>query len=207
MPPSFSVIVPTKGRDTLSRTLATVADQLDPGDEILVVCNHANDWGNSARQSAMDRAKGDYIAFVDDDDIFVPGALEAMRSWARDHPGRIGIFKRKSDAWAPQPREPVLKQGMVCPQNFLIPNIPGKLGRWGEQSQDPALEEEIAARNGRHWSDVFFVQETAELQGTEPIFVDVITGYARPIGNPIVRLRYRLNLRRRLRGLVPARSS
>jgi len=200
--PSFSVIVPTKGRPSLARTLASVTHQLRPGDEIIVVCTNDNDWGNRARQLAQDKATGDYLVYVDDDDIFIDGALAAMRIWAESNPGRIGIFQRKSDACPPQPHAHHLGPGMVCPQNFLLPNRPGLVARWGEQSQDPTKAAEIYRRVGRVWSDVYMVIETAELQGTEVIFTDVVTGYARPIENPLTRLRYRLKLGLRLRGFL-----
>jgi hypothetical protein len=125
-----------------------------------------------------------------------------MREWAEANPHCIGIFQRKSDACPTQPHAHRLTPGMVCPQNFLIPNRPGLVAHWGEQSQDPAKGAEILRRVGRHWSDVFMVIETSELQGVDVIFTDIVTGYARPIGNPLTRLRYRLRLGLRLRGLL-----
>jgi len=201
--PTFSVIVPTKGRPSLARTLASVAHQLQPGDELIAICTNDNDWGNRARQIAQDKAAGDYLIYVDDDDIFLDGALAAMRAWAESNPGRIGIFQRKSDACPTQPHAHKLTPGMVCPQNFLIPNRPGLVARWGEQSQDPATAAQIAERdNGRYWSDVYMVIETAELQGAEVIFTDIVTGYARPIENPLIRLRYKLAIGRKLHAFL-----
>jgi glycosyltransferase involved in cell wall biosynthesis len=166
---------------------------------MITVCTNDNDWGNRARQLAQDKATGDYLVYVDDDDVFLDGALATMRAWVESNPGCIGIFQRKSDAFPAQPHAHRLTPGMVCPQNFLIPNRPGLVARWGEQSQDPLKDAEIVQRVGRHWSDVYMVTETAELQGADVIFTDIATGYARPIENPVIRLRYRLNLGRKLR--------
>jgi glycosyltransferase involved in cell wall biosynthesis len=199
--PTFSVVIPSAGRPKLERTLASIVPQVLPGDEVLVLVNDAWDWGNSARQEGQAKAKGDYVIFIDDDDVYVPGALAAMRTWAAEHPGRIGIFRRRSDAWPTQWKEPVLRQGNVQSSNFLIPNVPGKVGRWGVQSQIPERQAELVAGGLPDWSDVQYLEETARLQGAEPIFVDIVTVYADPEPNMVTRLRYRAALGTRLRRL------
>ena len=204
-PPTFSIVVPSNGRPSLQRTLASIASQVRPGDEVMVLVNDAWDWGNSARQEGQEKAKGDYVVFCDDDDVFVPGAFETMRRWAAENPGRIGIFRRKADAWPTQWQEPVLRPGNVQSSNFLVPNVRGKLGRWGIQSQIAERQAELEARGVTPWSDVQYIEETARLQGTEPIFVDAVTVHADPVENPLRRLRYRLALRTRLRTALAAR--
>lgn len=201
--PTFTIVVPSAARASLARTLASISGQLLPGDELLVLVNDAWDWGNSARQAGQERARADYILFCDDDDVFVPGALAAMREWAAANPGRIGVFRRRSDAWPTQWAEPVLRRGNVQSSNFLIPNVAGKVGRWGPVSQDPARRAELTASGVPPWSDADFVAETARLQGAEPVFVDVVTVHADPVRNPLRRLRYRLALGTRLRALRP----
>jgi glycosyltransferase involved in cell wall biosynthesis len=200
--PTLSVVIPSAGRPLLARTLASVVRQVIPGDEVLVLVNDAWDWGNSARQEGQEKAKGDYVIFCDDDDVFVPGAFQAMRTWALEHPGRIGIFRRKSDAWPTQWKEPLLRPGNVQSSNFLIPNVSGKIGRWGVQSQIAERQAELLASGVPDWSDVQYVEETARLQGAEPIFVDQVTVYADPEPNPLRRLRYRAALGRRARGFL-----
>ena len=196
------MIVPSKGRPTLARALASIAAQIEPGDELLVVCNRANDWGNSARQEAIDKATRTHLVFLDDDDVFVPGAFASMRSWAAQNPKRVGIFNRRGNTGSLQWTEPVLRRGSVAPPNFLIPNVPGKVARFGPQSQDPRIQAEIAEREGEEWSDSFFVRRTAELLGSEPVFVNVTTTHARPEENRLRRLRYRVALRTRMRSLL-----
>ena len=84
--------------------------------------------------------------------------------------------------------EPELRFKNVSTQTFLVPNVPGKLGRW--------------ERRGRIAGDFVFIEETARLQG-EPIFVDEVTVLVRPERNPLkrwlVRARYRAALGERLR--------
>jgi glycosyltransferase involved in cell wall biosynthesis len=199
--PTFSVVVPSAGRASLARTLASISSQVLPGDEILVLVNRAWDWGNSARQEGQERAKADYVLFCDDDDVFVPGAFAAMRSWAAANPGKIGLFRRKADAWPTQWQVPVLKPGNVQSSNMVVPNVAGKLAAWGVVSQDREKQRALDEQ-GQYWSDAMFVEQTAKLQGTEYEFVDIVTVHAEPVRNPLKLLRYRLALRTRLRRLV-----
>ena len=196
---TFSVIVPTRGRSTLRGTLASITEQLEPGDETIVRCSRDEDFGNQARQSMIERAKGTHLVFMDDDDQFATGALATMRRFAAENPGRIGIFRMRyldgSVIWA----KPVLELRNVSSQMLCIPNVPGKLGRW-ERPDYPRV------------ADFEFVRGTAELQG-EPIFREEIVAHIRsdrrPLGRaakrvttPIADLRYRLAPRTRLRRLL-----
>jgi glycosyltransferase involved in cell wall biosynthesis len=194
--PTLSIIIPTRGRKTLERTLRSIAGQLQPGDELLVLCDATGDSGDSARMSAMERARGTHLAFMDDDDVYAPGALEKMRRFARDHPGRVGIFKMEHPVGTTHWRggEPVLRYANVSTQNFLVPNVPGRLGRWTDRPPRPS--------GGAYDGDYAFIVQTVELQG-EPLFVDEVTVLVRPVRNPLrrawIRLRYRARLWSRLR--------
>ena len=199
--PTLSVIVATVGRPTLRRALASVALQLEPGDEIIVVCDASDDAGDTPRNDAMPRARGTHLAFLDDDDVYAPDALERMRRFAREHPGRIGIFKMKHPSGTTHWREgePVLRYANVSTQTFLVPNVPGKLGRWHRGVPRPDAK-------GYYIGDYAFITETVRLQG-DPVFVDEVTVHARPVG-PLrqlwVRTRYRAALRTRARRLLAA---
>src|SRR5215216_5578709 len=94
--PTFSIVVPSTGRPTLGRTLQSVADQVEPGDEIIVIVNDYGDEGGGsrgyrAREEGMAKARGSHVLFCDDDDVFLPHALATMREFASEHPGRIGL--------------------------------------------------------------------------------------------------------------------
>jgi glycosyltransferase involved in cell wall biosynthesis len=192
---TFSVIVPTSGRSTLLGTLESIVSQLEPGDEVIVVRDGAGDWGHSARNGAMPRAKGTHLLFQDDDDQYANGALAEMRRFAREQPDRIGIFRmRYLDGrvlWA----DPELRYKNVSTQTFLIPNVPGKLGRW----------ECDGVRDG----DFVFIEQTVALQG-DPVFCDHVVTHVRsdrrPVRRrmqrllaPVSRLRFRAAPRTRLR--------
>jgi glycosyltransferase involved in cell wall biosynthesis len=187
--PTISVIVPTAGKATLPRTLESIAPQLRPGDEILVVCNRDMDFGAKARNEAMPRAKGTHLAFLDDDDEFKSDALEKMRHFAAANPGRIGIFREELADLSLHWKEPVLRIGNVGTVLFFVPNMPDKLGVWAPYEGD--------------WRpcDWMFISSTVERMG-EPIFVDEVTVRQRPGGTfatPLDALRYRLKIRTRFR--------
>ncbi|HEX6701084.1 MAG TPA: glycosyltransferase family A protein [Gaiellaceae bacterium] len=193
---TFSVIVPTRGRETILPALDSITEQLDPGDEVLVRCSRDEDFGNSARQSMIERAKGTHLLFMDDDDQFARGALAAMRTFAREHPGRIGIFRMRFLDGRVLWDEPVLRLRNVSSQMLCVPNVPGKLGRW-ESPDYPRV------------ADYEFVRGTAELQG-DPIFREEIVAHIRSdrrpipralkrVTTPLAELRYRASPRTRLK--------
>ena len=175
---TFSVIVPTRGRSTLRGTLASITEQLEPGDEAIVRCSRDEDFGNKARQSMVERAKGTHLVFMDDDDQFATGALATMRRFALENPGRIGIFRMRYLDGRVLWTEPVLRLRNVSSQMLCVPNVPGKLGRW----ESPEYE---------RIADYEFVRRTTEFQG-EPIFREEIVAHIRSDRRPLGRLRKRI---------------
>jgi glycosyltransferase involved in cell wall biosynthesis len=194
---TFSVIVPTSGRRTLPGALASVAPQLRPGDEILVQCNRDHDYGAKARNDLMARSHGPHLLFLDDDDEYLPTALDAFRSWAEANPGRIGIFRERLVDGTLHWKTRDFRIGNVGTVIFCVPNIPEKLGVWGIYGDDWAP------------TDWVFVSATAEKMG-DPIFVDKVIARQRPRGEfatPLDRLRFALQPRMRLKKLAARRAS
>ncbi|MGZ4384540.1 MAG: glycosyltransferase family 2 protein [Gaiellaceae bacterium] len=191
--PTFSVVVPTSGRPTLLQALESIVPQLEPGDEILVVCSDDHDWGGRARNSAIERARGTHLVFMDDDDVFTTDALDSMRRFAREKPDRIGIFRMRYECWRHDRygqvlwEKPELAWGNVGSPMLLVPNLPEKVGRW-----DPSV----------HWGDWSFIEETAALQG-DAEFVDKVVARIRPDRRPwlVRQADVRLRIRPRLRTL------
>ena len=193
---TFSVIVPTRGRRSLAAALDSVAEQLEPGDELLVRCTRDEDFGNAARQSLIERARGTHLVFVDDDDQLARGALGTMRRVAEDNPGCVVVFRMRHLDGRVLWRDPVLRERNVSSQMFLVPNVPGRLGRW-ENPDYPRM------------ADWTFIAETVRLQG-EPLFREEIVAHIRSdrrplprvlkrLAAPFARARYRLAPRTRLR--------
>jgi len=151
-----SVIIPTIGRETLQRALDSVAD----ADEIILVHDTDNkvrvatysagencvdvvlsamqggDHGYPARMIGMRYASGTHLAFLDDDDVYLPGAIDAMRERACDVPV---IFRMRHPEHGVLWRTPVLQFANVGTPMFLVPNVPARLGAWAAHA--PALPE------------------------------------------------------------------
>lgn len=149
--PRFSIIVPTCGRRTLVRALASALLQVTTGDEILVVGDgpqpHAqgvaatcglryletpalHGWGGPQRTLGIAAATGDVLLFLDDDDRYAAGALAHLRTVCAAHPGRLvlGRFVTREGRvlWA----DPVVRCGNVSTQCIAVPNQTDRLGTW-----------------------------------------------------------------------------
>lgn len=189
-PPTFSVVIPTVGRRTLDAAIASVTRQLQPGDEVIVVRNDRGDQGDWARNSAIGRAIGSHIVFLDDDDEFLPDALAKFRSFAIEYPGRVGLFRMRLPTGHLVWSEPIFAYGQVGGPTMVVPNVPGRLGRW------------VQTDVGNDWT---FIEETVRLQNAEPVFRDEIVARVRHRGNFASRwdeARYRLRLGTRARRLM-----
>lgn len=141
----LSVIVPTLGRPTLSRLLDSF--ELGPEDECLIVAHGTKvqerpglrifDYvgeqvrgGGPLRDFAIKQARGDYLVFNDDTDIFLPGALDAIRAAIGPEPEPL-LFRVeiRGDSLFDG-----VAEGHVDGHQFVVPNIPAKLGTWGSHA-------------------------------------------------------------------------
>lgn len=128
--PSVSVVIPHYNQGQLiERCIASVACQLGKDDEVIVIDDHSNlplnietgfwtpcvrvvalpeNYGPGvARNIGVGQARHDYIAFLDADDVALPGRIAAQLGVMRNHPdwaGCVGdyVFQRdgKRDAQA-----------------------------------------------------------------------------------------------------------
>lgn len=133
---TLSILIPTCGRSSLSRLLDSVRPQLASVDELLIRHDHTGDWGHTPRNVMMASAKGDYILSIDDDDVYLPDALDFVRAALALAPGRPHMFRlirggRFGDdvVWT----DKVIREGNVGTQMICVPNVAGKLGRWGSR--------------------------------------------------------------------------
>jgi hypothetical protein len=149
---TISIIVPTRGRRSLKRALLSA--HLHPGDEIVVVgdgpqpvaraiceglgwpalrydeVGPTQDWGNSQRMHGLTLARGDYVAFLDDDDTYLPDALNRLHGAMEQTPGLPFLWrfidKNGGVLWC----EPIVKLSNVGTPCILFPNDPARLGAW-----------------------------------------------------------------------------
>lgn len=195
--PTFTVIVPTSGRPTLLGTLESIIGQLAHGDQLIVDRNNDDDFGNAARNRAIEQARTSHIVFLDDDDEWLPGALDRMRSFARANPGRIGLFGQRYELNGDRFNS-TLKPSHFSSGMGVFPND-GRLGRFAPARElRPLRPGETAERLAVRWGDTEFYRATLELHDEPPIVVPAVTFVVRPEKNLFKRLRYRLRLRTRL---------
>jgi len=153
----LSVLLVTSGRETLERTIESILAQnvlRDEQTETLLVgkgedlarkasslrlwgFRYVEDgpfgcWGQRERQAAMAKATGTHLAFMDDDDAYEEGAFEAIFQALERAPDAPHMFRMHPPAPAPTIwTEKVLRCGNVSGTQFVVPNVPGKLGAWG----------------------------------------------------------------------------
>jgi glycosyltransferase involved in cell wall biosynthesis len=195
--PTFTVIVPTAGRPTLTHTLASIVPQLEPGDQLIVDRNDDRDFGNAARNRAIDKATTSHLVFLDDDDEWLPGALDAMRAFARDNPGRIGLFGSRYELHGDH-FNTTLEPGAFSSSMGVFPND-RRLGRFAPARElRPLRPGETPEGLAIRWGDTEFFRSTLELHEDPPILVPVVTSVVRPEKRRWTRFRFRLRLRSRL---------
>lgn len=165
---ALSIIVPTCGRATLARTLASIDEQLERGDEVIVVGDgeqpRARDiaadmgagdgtwwydetprsgcYGNAQRDWGIEVAMGTHLLFMDDDDEYLPGALDVVRAATAEAPDAAHVFRMRfgpgHPVWhARGPDYTLWVEPAVRPQNVGTPMValpcrPGRLPRWSE---------------------------------------------------------------------------
>jgi glycosyltransferase involved in cell wall biosynthesis len=187
---NLSVIIPTVNRPFVCQTILSVF-AAGPGDdtEIVVVADGPSplawlacrrmglpcqyhelpdgphhDYGAAARTRGMETARGRWLAFMDDDDVYLPGGLAAVRRAVRgpavkpflfrmDHPGVGGVI------W----RQPEVRCGNVSSQMIVCLNDPERLGTWG----------------AHYTADHDFIARTVELHGGAFWREEVIARWAR----------------------------
>ncbi len=113
--PAFTIITPTISRPTLARALQSVARQCGPYDEHIIIGDgnqpdaqamaleyrrtryietpKTGGTGAVQRDAGILQAVGDYLIFLDDDDVMVDGALSLAREIVADNPGALFLFR------------------------------------------------------------------------------------------------------------------
>jgi len=128
---TISFVVPSTGRDSLKKTLASI--ETWAGDEVLVIKHNppSRNWGNAERQEGTDKAKCDYLAFIDDDDIYVEGHRKIMDDAIQENVNDYPImFKMKYPSGRILWVDKKIRCGNIGAPMFLVPDIKENLHRW-----------------------------------------------------------------------------
>ena len=119
----------------LADVRALVAD-FGPQYKFLYTLPVEHDFGHTQINIGMHVAKGDYLVFQDDDDVFTEGAFGSIRNAAEEHPGRPLMFRFvtrfRTLVWG---AHPVLAQDHVGGHCFVVPNQKEHLAPWSERYQ------------------------------------------------------------------------
>jgi glycosyltransferase involved in cell wall biosynthesis len=180
---SLSVIMPTIGRGSLDRAVKSVVPQLLDGDELVVIGDGPRPnaravvenrprvrydetpltlcWGHAQRNHGMKIALGTHLAWLDDDDIWLPGARREIQKATVAHPNTPIFFRmqhRNSVIW----RSKEVLVGNVSTQIFVFPNLSDKLPEWGRHPE---------TKDGGG-GDFLFAAETVRRYGGNQIFLE-----------------------------------
>lgn len=156
----LSIIVPTPDGEGLDRLAESILPQIGSGDEVIVVgdthdgplphveglCRaygwryaeydaRGHAWGHPQINEGMRQARGDYLVFIDDDDIFTPEALHIIRAAADElSEPRVLLFRFRCERLGrtlPETHEVV--ENAIGGHCIVPPNIPERLGQWADR--------------------------------------------------------------------------
>lgn len=158
-PVTLSVIVPTPDGGFLGALFDSIRPQLCEGDEVIVVGDTHSElledvrlqvlgegfrwfelnagrhaWGHPQINLGIANARGDYLVFIDDDDVFSGDAFVSIRRAIRSlsEPGPL-MFKFRSSRYGTLWQEKEIAVGKIGGHEFVVPNIPERLGEWSDR--------------------------------------------------------------------------
>lgn len=149
MKPQVSVIIPTKDRAALlGRALESVLRQTYQGFEIIVIddnsldntglCVHnyrskdarikylkngKNLGGSASRNAGIRNSQGSYVAFLDDDDIWLPEKLDEQMRLAKDSGCKFVTCGRRNESG--EFRKNVIPPGIITLERLFRSNVIG----------------------------------------------------------------------------------
>jgi hypothetical protein len=172
-----TVIIATIGRVTLARTLTSLRGQ--PPDEVLLVADGPaaaeaarpawtsaglpgrfveladgphGDWGHTPRNLTMPLVRTTHMMHMDDDDVYVADAIDAVRKAIDAHPHQPILFRMILPDGRVIWEEPELRLGGVSTQSIVHPVA--HYGTW----------------TNRYGGDFDFIQETCTMYPAGPVF-------------------------------------
>lgn len=156
--PSISIFFATIGKDSLTRILDTMCNQLSENDKIYVVVDgkqyhekvknmlsgynvqliledeNLGYWGHGLRNKYQGMLEGDYILHADDDDIYLENSIKTIKENIKKYYGEMLLFRVKilgldKTVWS----NTKLKRANISTACGVIPNNYSKMGTWGHE--------------------------------------------------------------------------
>jgi hypothetical protein len=201
---AVSVVIPTRDRkDLLARTLETVYAQrprparivvvddgstdgtaeMLAGEPVTVVRNDGDNWGPArARHEGLPHVDSEFIAFLDSDDLLLPGALATLEESLRNQPeapfafGRSLTARESGEGWEPTGLMTAARAEMRAPLQALfarnfVPSV-GTLVRTSSVARIGGYPQQT-----NFSQDHYFWLRLAQLG--DPVFVPKITSIYR----------------------------
>lgn len=190
--PTLGIIIATPGRRSIARTLWSIAYQSEGVEDVLVIgdgyhkatdelvkmyaevgwlpqaryvaTQKTRDWGHTQLNYGLKNVRGDYVLYTDDDDIFLPRALEEIRDVAERRPGRpiIGRIKTPELGILWQVPDPSTVLDGHC---LVAPNVKEKLGYFDQ----------------RYFGDQCYIHTTLKHYQDEWVWHDAVYTLTRPM--------------------------
>lgn len=163
----ITIVVPTIGRYALIRTLLSINQFVEFGGKADVILIEDGDgwragwilelirsqlkypirhikqdppehnYANRLRQRAMQEAQGDYILFMDDDDVYAESASVNIRRAIVMNYGKMIMHQMQLPfGWlTPETGKHEIAPNNVSTQCVAVPNVKSQLGTWGDRYQ------------------------------------------------------------------------
>lgn len=129
------------------------------------------DFGHTPRQIGLGYCQGDFIAHLDDDDVYLPGAIEGIRVRLREP--RPHIFRAQLDHVGLIWRTPEIQFGNLTTDLFIHPNN-RRFGVW----------------SARWGGDFDFIRTTCAHYPEGPVWCDYVIAHAEQSGTPAEQRHY-----------------
>ena len=187
----LAFVVPTIGRPSLIRTLNSIKSQMQPQDILAVVADgfvnetqkllesaqikpdrmwtfprRHGDWGHTPRNKAFAEIDGDFILTLDDDDAYLEGAIDAIRTRLAESEPTPHMFKMywrgRQTLW----EHPNVAERNVSTQMIVTPNVKSKLGTWGSRYQG---DFDYCVSLQKNWGRIIWCPEIIVRYGPDPV--------------------------------------